>query len=444
MPDKKLLKHLDRDFAIPLSTMRKIIRDFHSEMDKGLRGSASSLKMIPTCVDKPTGGEKGKFLAFDLGGTNFRVVQLELRGRSRAVAPQEKKCTLDKKYINGTSDEFFDFLADCIKKFTREQKIGPNENREAGFTFSFPIKQRAIASGVLLNWTKGFSAKGVVGRDVVRLLNNALLRKGLANIRISALVNDTVGTLVSKAYEDEYCDIGVILGTGTNACYVEKLSNIVKWQNTSYTVQQMIVNIEWGNFNKLPLTEYDKALDKESNNQDEQVLEKMVSGMYLGVIAGIVCNDLIDKKIILNGHKHGFFNEPINFKSEYMSVIEGDHSPELKKTRLLLNKLGIRNSSLKDREVIKYVCQLVSRRGARISAAALAAVVTKIDPKISRKHTIAVDGSLYEKHPGFSKAMMAALRQVFKKRIRNINLSLVKDGSGRGAAIIASLSKTYY
>jgi len=57
---------------------------------------------------------------------------------------------------------------------------------------------------------------------VVSLLNEALSRQGVSNIRLAALVNDTVGTLVSRSYNDPNCDIGIILGTGTNACYRKK------------------------------------------------------------------------------------------------------------------------------------------------------------------------------------------------------------------------------
>ena len=36
-----------------------------------------------------------------------------------------------------------------------------------------------------------------------------------------------------------------------------------------------VINIEWGNFNKLDSTFFDRQLDKGSNNPGEQLLEKM-------------------------------------------------------------------------------------------------------------------------------------------------------------------------
>jgi len=39
----------------------------------------------------------------------------------------------------------------------------PGRKRELGFTFSFPVKQTSIDSGILINWTKGFAVSGTVG-----------------------------------------------------------------------------------------------------------------------------------------------------------------------------------------------------------------------------------------------------------------------------------------
>lgn len=41
-----------------------------------------------------------------------------------------------------------------------------------------------------------------------------------------AVVNDTTGTLMSCAHKNRECRVGVIVGTGTNACYMETLENV--------------------------------------------------------------------------------------------------------------------------------------------------------------------------------------------------------------------------
>jgi len=429
----------DKNFYISLAQMRRISRDFRSEMARGLAGDKSSLKMIPAYVDKPSGNEAGRFIALDLGGTNLRILQLELKGKGRILKHGEKKVVLGEKYIKGTAQSLFDFIAGFIKDFLREEGLEQTSGLMLGFTFSFPIQQSGIASGILVHWTKDFSVSGVVGKDVVVLLEAALKKKGIQNVSVAALVNDTVGTLAAGSYKDPACDIAVILGTGTNACYQEKLSNILKWPGRKSKTGKMIVNIEWGNFNKIQLTEYDRLLDKKSDNPGFQILEKMVSGMYLGEIARLLMVDLIKRKLLFRGGNLAVLGKEKIFKTEYMSRIEFDNSAEGVDIEALLKGLKVADSSAQDRLLIKSICAAVSTRATRISAAVLAGVITKIDPSLSRRHTVAVDGSVYEKYPGFAGNIEAALKELFGKKSRNIVLKVTKDGSGIGAAIIAGI-----
>ena len=93
------------------------------------------------------------------------------------------------------------------------------------------------------------------------MLSQALHRSKINNIDITALVNDTVGTLIAKAYDTHDCDVGVIFGTGTNACYRESTAAILKMSAREKMSDYMIVNIEWGNFNCLPVNQYDRRCE---------------------------------------------------------------------------------------------------------------------------------------------------------------------------------------
>ena len=46
--------------------------------------------------------------------------------------------------------------------------------------FSFPCKQEGLAVGKLVRWTKGFKCAGVEGVDVVKLLHEAIDRRGVS------------------------------------------------------------------------------------------------------------------------------------------------------------------------------------------------------------------------------------------------------------------------
>ena len=141
------------------------------------------------------------------------------------------------------------------------------------------------------------------------------------DVRVSVLANDTVGTLVTQAYSDADCYVGVILGTGSNAAYVERTSAIPKWHHADVT-GEMIINMEWGGFDSadrkiLPLTAYDRQLDRESVHPTEQIYEKLISGMYLGEITRIVLTRLVRPRMCVTweGGLLGLTRAPLHGRS---------------------------------------------------------------------------------------------------------------------------------
>ena len=156
---------------------------------------------------------------------------------------------------------------------------------------------------------------------MVDLLQQAFVRKGL-NIKIKAIVNDTVGTLIAHAYSDPQTYISVILGTGTNAAYVEKTANIKKWQSND---NEVVINTEWGAYDEptvLPITPYDIKLDRQSANPKKQIFEKMISGMYLGDITRLVIVDLIKSGELFSGSGSKIFEKYGAFETAHMSRVE--------------------------------------------------------------------------------------------------------------------------
>ncbi len=436
----EFLSLLDAQFSIPVSDIQGIIREFHSEMQKGLAGNPGSLKMLPSFSARPKGTEKGSFLALDLGGTNLRVLAVELDGKGGSNVVAVSRFTIGKKAMQGTGNQLFDFIADSILEFFKDNAIDQNRKYDLSFTFSFPVEQTDIASGRLIEWTKDFTAKGVVGEDVVCLLNNALKRKRISCVNVAALVNDTVGTLASKCYSNPSCDLGVILGTGTNACYLEKLSNITKMKRKNAN-GEMIVNMEWGNFNKFVRTAYDADLDKASPNPGVQHMEKMVSGMYLGEITRMIICDLIRRGMLFSMIDHAFiFSKTGSFETQHMSIIASDGSSDLKNVEILLSEMGVESIKPDDKKNLKRICKLVSDRSATIVAAAISAVLTWMDPELKCRHIVGVDGSLFEKYPGYADEVNNVLFSLFEKKSSPIFLEPAKDGSGKGAAIIAAVA----
>ncbi|ORX49039.1 hypothetical protein BCR36DRAFT_584147 [Piromyces finnis] len=441
--ESEVVSALEDIFVIRPQTLRNICKHFVNELTLGLKEDGHTLKMIPSYVSRrPNGKETGSYLALDLGGTNFRVCEVYLEGDSK-VRLTQKKFTIPDYAKCGQSDVLFDFLADSVLTFITENNIPTETDIPLGFTFSFPVNQTALDKGYLMGWTKGFDCKDTVGKDVVELLNEALARKNV-KVHVSALVNDTVGTLMSHAYNDPGTFVGVILGTGTNAAYVEKVSAIPKWKGGPVESGEMIINCEWGAFDNervvLPFNKYDQKMDDESNNKGEQTFEKMISGLYLGEIVRQVIVDLVQRRVLFGGISSPEIETPYKFETAYMSRIERDHSSDLLDTKLVLQELlNVPYPAPRDRRIVRRICELVATRAARLAAVGVAAVVTKMD-RVGDGCTVAIDGSVYEHYPHFGNRMKDAIHELLGMFEENVSLQLGKDGSSVGAGVIAALA----
>lgn len=99
-------------FKLSDDQLRKISQLLLGEMKKGLgadTNASADLKMIPTYVRTvPKGDEVGKFLALDLGGTNFRVLLINLQGRHAHVSSKIYNIPYDA--MTGTG-EYVSFLS---------------------------------------------------------------------------------------------------------------------------------------------------------------------------------------------------------------------------------------------------------------------------------------------------------------------------------------------
>jgi len=441
--EDEILADMEELFVVGPTKLKEIVKHFVGEMQKGLDHEGATVAMLPSFVtNRPNGKETGAYLALDLGGTNFRVCEVYLEGQS-SVRLRQKKFTIPEECKNADGEVLFDFLAGSVESFLKDSGVVPDKELELGFTFSFPVVQTALNAGNLLVWTKGFNCRNTEGKDVVEMLNQAFIRKGL-KVNVAALVNDTVGTLMSHAYKDPQTLVGVILGTGTNAAYVEKISAIPKWKGGPVQSGEMIINCEWGAFDNervvLPFNKYDQKMDEESTNKGEQTFEKMISGMYLGEIVRQVIVELIQRRILFGGVSSPEMETPYKFETAYMSRIERDHTSDLIDTKLVLQEiLNIPYPAPRDRRIVRRICELVATRAARLAAVGVAAVVTKMD-RVNDGCTVAIDGSVYEHYPHFDNRMRDALHELFGMFSENVSLQLGKDGSGIGAAVIAALA----
>jgi hexokinase len=513
------MRAVREELSLPLLELERVVRAFQEEMLKGLADNsprASTVRQIYTYMDdKLTGREEGFYWGLDIGGTNIRLVKYSVVKGSAPVrvvsigdqfdASGVYKKTIPHAVKVATGKELFAWLADaCIE-------AGVAADEAIGFCFSFPYLQTGLNRGFLLYWTKEFSNAGVAldevpdadadamaQLEVANLLEAALASRGTA-ASVVAVVNDTVGTLVSGLRLDSATTMGLILGTGTNACYVEDKSRITKLPAGVPRTGKGVVCMEWGGFSAgaeefelpkqeerlLPLTDFDIQVLSETAQPGRQVFEKLISGKYLGAIARAaiiklfhagevfqasgIAADSCDLLTPLGGASKGALHAAASAAAEadagvpdaedshgplstrMLFAIVKDLSASGAETRAILKSLGVRDASSQDVYITREVCKLVARRAARLVGMALSAVLRHIgadrgvDGNCAQPAVVAVDGSVFEHNTDF---VVDSGREGFKSWVLEAmgelgvraELSAIDSASFEGAAVVAAIA----
>lgn len=446
-----MLKALLQKLQISNETLHELSKAMRKEMDRGLSAATTEeaeIKMLPTYVTAtPNGSEEGEFLALDLGGTNFRILLVKIvAGENKEITMDSQIYHISKELMTGTGTQLFDHLVECLWDFLLKRGM-MCQLLPIGFTFSFPTKHLGIDKTILVRWTKGFTASGVEGEDIGKLLNEAINRKfriRCLNFELkimSTVVNDTVGTMISCGYDDNDTCMGMIVGTGTNMCYMEKQENIEVLDKKELGAE-MCINTEWGAFgdnsgslNDLR-TQFDIEIDEKSPNPGEHVFEKMISGMYMGEIVRLIILKLCSNREIFGGIAPDSVLFNAGLSTAFVSqILNPKNSTEI--IRSYLAGFGLIADD-EDIDKLIQICDAISTRAAYLCAAGVVAVANKIkENRGDGKMTIGIDGSVYRKHPTFAKLFHAKVHDLCKDL--KISFKESTDGSGRGAALVAAV-----
>uniref|UniRef100_A0AAR2IYS1 Hexokinase-2 n=1 Tax=Pygocentrus nattereri TaxID=42514 RepID=A0AAR2IYS1_PYGNA len=411
-------------------TLRDIMSRFRMEMEKGLgrdTNPTATVKMLPTFVRSiPDGSEKGDFIALDLGGSNFRILRVKVsHEKKQTVQMESQNYETPEDIIHGSGSRLFDHVAECLGDFMEKQNI-KDKKLPVGFTFSFPCAHTKLDEAVLLTWTKRFKASGVEGMDVVKLLNKAIKKRGDYDADIMAVVNDTVGTMMTCGFDDQRCEVGIIIGTGTNACYMEELRHIDMVEGDE---GRMCINTEWGAFGDDGMledirTEFDREIDRGSLNPGKQLFEKMVSGMYMGELVRLILVKMAKEGLLFEGR---ITPELLTKASDFTTS-----------SKEILTRLGVEPSA-DDCIAVQHVCAIVSFRSANLIAATLGAILARLkdNKNIPRlRTTVGIDGSLYKMHPQYSRRLHKTVRRLVPEC--DVRFLLSESGSGKGAALVTA------
>lgn len=453
---QELLQEYERILLPGAAEYLKIKDDFIKEMRAGLeRQGGSSLMQLPTYVTQlPDGTERGSCYAIDLGGTNFRALYVRLGEATSHVEHQKlHEVKVPAHLYDASGRELFDWMATCLAGFMaedeREHRMAPGSLPVVGFCFSFAMEQRALDCGIMLGWTKGYKCEGVVGRDVVALLTESLERAGRP-CHVAAVMNDTIGVWAAGRYLDPNTEIGIIMGTGTNACYVERIANIPKLAGSGLDpAGATVINIEWGSLahTELPRCQEDIDLDAEDPSHSGHFhFEKMMSGLYLGQVVQRILHTFARRTRLFGPVIPERLATPGFLTTPHVATMEQDAGTQRLKTAwILVKELEVDGNVLTPRvlALVQGVCRLVAKRSAYLCATGLLAILEQQGFTASpHRVTVAIDGGMYDNYKGWRVMLVDAMRDLLGSRADELLPLLhfrdTQDGSCLGAAVIAA------
>jgi hexokinase len=392
-------------------------------MDAGLAGRPSSLAMIPTYVtiDKPVPAST-PVTVMDAGGTNLRVATIRFSAAGVPDICDLRKATMPGIGTEVSKDEFFRFLADMLRPLAAASP-------RVGCCFSYPTEITPDCDGKLLYWTKEIRAPEVEGSFVGAELNRALVASGCGSKRV-VILNDTIATLLAgKSFGSarRYSNYtGVIVGTGSNTAYVEDNARIAKLPGLPPGA--MSINLESGNFAKCPRSDIDLRFDSTLANPGRQVLEKMISGGYLGGLALHVLRVAAEEGL-LSASAGAVLNAWKDLPSEDLSALLANP--------FQAERFRAGSFAEADLEMMMRLCAEVVRRAALMIAINISTPVLKSGSGRNPLHPvcITVDGSTYYKTPGLRSLVEEDLRRILGRRGIHFEVLQVDEAPLIGAAV---------
>ncbi|TVQ06983.1 MAG: hexokinase [Balneolaceae bacterium] len=342
--------------------MDSLVGSFTSEMEKGLNGEDSSLRMIATyieadnefLIDTPV-------LAIDAGGTNFRAALVTFKADGNIDMGEIIHKRMPGLEGEISASEFFNTMAGFIRDLAKQTD-------KIGFCFSYATEMYPNKDGKLLNFSKEVQAPEVIGKMIGKSLLEAL---GMPEKEI-VILNDTVATLlagksasIQKTYDSF---IGFILGTGTNTSYIEKNSNILKKPELDQDKSQ-IINIESGNFGRAQRSAIDIQFDNTTATPGNYTFEKMFSGGYFGGLCLAVLKEAANEEV---------FSVEASQKLENISTLTSEQANQfLKNSSDSDNVLGGCFTTDEDISAARTIIENMINRASKLVAGNLAAVLLK-------------------------------------------------------------------
>ena len=375
------------------------------DMQNGLCGKTADQDMIHTFLNPPESAPVGKsVIVIDAGGTNFRscLVTFDEDGVPSIELLQKTKMPGVGQMLSRT--EFFDAIAKNIEHLKDKADA-------IGFCFSYGMKISDDGDGTLIMFSKEINAPEVIGCKIGACLKEALARHGWTKNPRITLLNDTVAALLAgataPAIGKRYSSyIGLILGTGLNAAYIQPK---IDTADQSHPLKEQIVVCESGKFSHISLSDFDTAADSKMLNQKTYLMEKQSSGAYLGAVAYEMLIAAVHENLLSEQCGQRIAELKSLSLIEFDDFLHAPFSPDS-----VIGKIVGESASEQDRDILFELFDSVVERSARYAAAILAACVIQSGAGTSAAKPVCIvcNGSTYYKTHGIMRRVQGYLEDV--------------------------------
>ncbi|KAL1569905.1 hexokinase [Salvia divinorum] len=449
---QRILREFARRCATPTSKLWQVANEMASDMEAELApGDRGGNLGVPVSylAGLPTGEEKGTFYGINLRGTNFVIVRGKLEGRNEALSDLSRQEIEIPLHILSSADstkELCDLMAVEVAKFVglhveSDSKVEATE-RTLGFTVSLPVDDLLPSSALHSKWRR-ISVNDTMGGELAQEMNHALKKHGI-EMRVFAVVNDTIGHLAGGRYYNKESVAAVSLGMGTDVAYIESLPQQIVKESSSEAAETAI-NMQWGNFfsSHLPLTEYDASLDAESADPGCRIFEKLISGMYLGEIVRRVLLRMAEESALFGDVVPPKLTISYSLRSPDMAAMHQDTSQDYEIVQAKLKEIfDIESSTTSVREMVTEICDVVSERGARLVGAGIVGIVKKMGRLANRKSVITIEGGLYEHYRIYRNYLHSTVWEMLGTDLSDNVIIDHSHGGSSAASIFLAASQT--
>lgn len=381
------------EFLVLYNNCEPIINEFYEDMKK-----KNNLMMLNTYVFCNNSIKSGEYLALDFGGSNIRISLYELK--SELILKKSRSFSLRGDNFDYTTEKYslidiFEMIVDKI-----EEIIEPGKEYLLGHTFSFAMNSISKNTATIIELSKGFKLKNTINKDINKTLKEVIDKRGLS-INPVAVINDTTATLLSGYMVNRDTNMGCIIGTGHNMCFINDNGEII--------------NIESGSFNShvIPLTKYDKEFLKKLPDESQYLMEVLIGGKNSTKLVKEVVDCISDK---------GLINPILSITPTMLSMVIDNDLVELDKSQ---------------NYVLREIAKIIYLRSAYLVACEILGVLKYLNAN-NGVFNVVFDGTVYEKTPYFGKCLTDVLNKLLPDEIKVTHM-LTKDGSSRGAVLACAM-----